>query len=406
MDNDGIVRGSSLDFVDPGDGRRIERVGGEAVNRFSRQCDQLARAQQYRLDPRGALFDMVADPNQQTDIAQQQSEIASKMRSPSRSVTVVGTGIDMVTSVLQRAGVAGVAGAADQDQAVLKQRGVEQRAAVEKTHAYFHSIWKENKHAVPRFLWNAKMRFGKTFTTYQLAKKLGAKRVLVVTFKPAVEDAWQTDLESHADFDGWQYQSRNSDSDPTKVSAKKPLVYFGSFQDLLGRDDVGNIKPKNTWLHKVKWDLVVFDEYHFGAWRQARGVIVQKDAPLLDDARDAPGGVAQRQPVRLVLEERGTKGPGSGGERWMHEFVPPEVFGVIRVPFSVFVKTPYQPSTQDNNGKLDLGTEDIDLVWTIKPRGGAGIGGGSIANPYIRLGGTLASPRVIVTVAVAKSAPG
>lgn len=143
----------------------------------------------------------------------------------------------------------------------------EQRAAVEKTHAYFHSIWKEDMHSVPRFLWNAKMRFGKTFTAYQLAKKLGAKRVLVVTFKPAVEDAWQTDLESHVDFDGWQYQSRNSDSDPTKISASKPLVYFGSFQDLLGRDDVGNIKPKNTWIHKVKWDLVVFDEYHFGAWR-------------------------------------------------------------------------------------------------------------------------------------------
>ncbi len=143
----------------------------------------------------------------------------------------------------------------------------EQRAAVEKTHAYFHSIWKEDMHAVPRFLWNAKMRFGKTFTAYQLAKKLGAKRVLVVTFKPAVEDAWQTDLESHVDFDGWQYLSRNSDSDPTKINAKKPLVYFGSFQDLLGRDDAGNIKAKNTWLHKVKWDLVVFDEYHFGAWR-------------------------------------------------------------------------------------------------------------------------------------------
>ena len=145
---------------------------------------------------------------------------------------------------------------------------VEQRAAVEKTHAYFHSIWKEDMHAVPRFLWNAKMRFGKTFTSYQLAKKLGAKRVLVVTFKPAVEDAWQTDLESHVDFDGWQYQSRSSGSDPTKVSASKPLVYFGSFQDLLGRDDAGNIKPKNEWLHKVKWDLVVFDEYHFGAWRE------------------------------------------------------------------------------------------------------------------------------------------
>jgi len=144
----------------------------------------------------------------------------------------------------------------------------EQRAAVEKTHDYFHSIWKEDMHAVPRFLWNAKMRFGKTFTAYQLAKKLGAKRVLVVTFKPAVEDAWQTDLESHVDFDGWQYLSRNSGSDPTAVSATKPLVFFGSFQDLLGRDEAGNIKAKNEWLHTMNWDLVVFDEYHFGAWRE------------------------------------------------------------------------------------------------------------------------------------------
>lgn len=143
----------------------------------------------------------------------------------------------------------------------------EQRAAVDKTHAYFHSIWNEDMHAVPRFLWNAKMRFGKTFTTYQLAKKLGAKRVLVVTFKPAVEDAWQTDLESHADFDGWQYMSRNSGNDPREASLRKPLVYFGSFQDLLGRDKAGKIKQQNKWLHEMKWDLVVFDEYHFGAWR-------------------------------------------------------------------------------------------------------------------------------------------
>src|SRR4051812_34650578 len=144
----------------------------------------------------------------------------------------------------------------------------EQVEAVNKTSAYFHSIWNEDMHAVPRFLWNAKMRFGKTFTTYQLARRLGAKRVLVVTFKPAVEDAWQTDLENHIDFDGWQYLSRNSDLDPTEVKPRKPLVYFGSFQDLLGRDQItGNIKPKNKWIHKVKWDLVVFDEYHFGAWR-------------------------------------------------------------------------------------------------------------------------------------------
>jgi hypothetical protein len=45
------------------------------------------------------------------------------------------------------------------------------------------------------------------------------------------------------------------------------VVYFGSFQDLLGRDTSGNIKPKNEWVHTINWDLVVFDEYHFGAWR-------------------------------------------------------------------------------------------------------------------------------------------
>ena len=55
---------------------------------------------------------------------------------------------------------------------------------------------------------------------------------------------------------------------PPRSIDEKPVVYFGSFQDLLGRDETGNIKPKNEWLHTVNWDLVVFDEYHFGAWRE------------------------------------------------------------------------------------------------------------------------------------------
>jgi hypothetical protein len=144
----------------------------------------------------------------------------------------------------------------------------EQQEAVNRTHDYFESIWGQDKDAVPRFLWNAKMRFGKTFTSYQLAKRLGWKRVLVVTFKPAVADAWQTDLESHVDFDGWQFTSRDTDTTPADADFERPFVYFGSFQDLLGRDAAGNIKPKNTWLHEIDWDLVIFDEYHFGAWRE------------------------------------------------------------------------------------------------------------------------------------------
>lgn len=168
----------------------------------------------------------------------------------------------------------------------------EQAEAVNKTLDYYQSIWAEDANAAPRFLWNAKMRFGKTFTTYQLAKQLGAKRVLVLTFKPAVEDAWQTDLESHVDFDGWQYLSRNSGSDPTQIDKNKPVVYFGSFQDLLGRDTLGNIKPRNEWLHTVNWDLVVFDEYHFGAWRDTAKELFEgeEDAVAKKEAKLEYGG--------------------------------------------------------------------------------------------------------------------
>jgi hypothetical protein len=176
----------------------------------------------------------------------------------------------------------------------------EQAAAVDKTYDYFTSIWAENKNAVPRFLWNAKMRFGKTFTSYQLAKKLQAKRILVVTFKPAVEDAWQTDLENHKDFDGWQYLSRATGGDPTQIEKHKPVVYFGSFQDLLGRDSNGNIKAKNEWLHAIHWDLVVFDEYHFGAWRETAKELfasdeerIQLDEQQLDDEKGLKDRIAE-----------------------------------------------------------------------------------------------------------------
>ena len=183
----------------------------------------------------------------------------------------------------------------------------EQADAVDKTFDYYRSIWTENKNAAPRFLWNAKMRFGKTFTSYQLAKKLGAKRVLVLTFKPAVEDAWQTDLESHVDFDGWQYLSRSSGSDPTQIDRKQPVVYFGSFQDLLGRDSVGNIKPKNEWLHAVNWDLVVFDEYHFGAWRETAKELFEGEEETVakKEARlEYAGGLEDMNEDLTVLSEQ------------------------------------------------------------------------------------------------------
>ncbi len=152
----------------------------------------------------------------------------------------------------------------------------EQYDAVSKTIEYFDKAKKDEPNKPPKFLWNAKMRFGKTFASYQLAKKLNLKKVLVLTFKPAVESAWRDDLLTHIDFEGWQFVS-NKDAHNNKINIdvqyanadkSRPIVVFGSFQDLLGTNENGGIKAKNEFIHQTNWDLVIFDEYHFGAWRE------------------------------------------------------------------------------------------------------------------------------------------
>lgn len=144
----------------------------------------------------------------------------------------------------------------------------EQEAAVNKAMNYFNSFKSENPDKTPHFLWNAKMRFGKTFATYQLAKKMGWSKILILTFKPAVQNAWQEDLDNHLDFEGWQFVSRDT-LGLEVIDEKRPIVCFGSFQDYLGKNPVGGIKAKNEWVHATNWDCVVFDEYHYGAWRES-----------------------------------------------------------------------------------------------------------------------------------------
>lgn len=146
----------------------------------------------------------------------------------------------------------------------------EQQAAVDKAIAYFNSFKKdkENKDKTPHFLWNAKMRFGKTFATYQLAKKMKWTKILILTFKPAVQNAWEEDLANHLDFAGWQFVSKKS-LDLKEPDTNKPIVCFGSFQDYLGKNKAGGIKAQNEWVHTTNWDCVAFDEYHYGAWRES-----------------------------------------------------------------------------------------------------------------------------------------
>ena len=149
----------------------------------------------------------------------------------------------------------------------------EQEEAVLQTATYF----KGQRDTVnpPHFLWNAKMRFGKTFTAYQLAKHLGWTRVLVLTYKPAVEKNWREDLLGHRDFQGWRFSGK--DDVRPDLSNPSPLVWFASFQDVLGKNADGKTKAKNEILYHEQWDAIIIDEYHFGAWREAARSLYLKD---------------------------------------------------------------------------------------------------------------------------------
>lgn len=163
----------------------------------------------------------------------------------------------------------------------------EQARAVQMTKIYFESQKRENPKHSAKFLWNAKMRFGKTFAAYELAKAMHLKRILILTFKPAVEESWETDLNTHVDFKGWQFYSRDlslkTGIKPEDMDVNKPIVCFGSFQDFLGTNAAGGIKVKNEWVHTTNWDLVIFDEYHFGAWRENAKHLFEKED---DDSYD------------------------------------------------------------------------------------------------------------------------
>ncbi|KAA6337681.1 hypothetical protein EZS27_014253 [termite gut metagenome] len=174
----------------------------------------------------------------------------------------------------------------------------EQQEAVKKTKNYFKSYKKENPNKTPHFLWNAKMRFGKTFASYQLAKQMNWKKVLVLTFKPAVQSAWEEDLKTHMDFEGWQFISNNSLSYEDADHAR-PFVCFGSFQDYLGKNNAGGIKTKNEWVHEINWDCVIFDEYHFGAWRENAKDLFGRD----EDAEEEIKNFEKLQEEGLTQED-------------------------------------------------------------------------------------------------------
>ncbi|MGL4972784.1 MAG: DEAD/DEAH box helicase family protein, partial [Culicoidibacterales bacterium] len=136
----------------------------------------------------------------------------------------------------------------------------EQLAAVKQATQAF-----KKKHK--KVLWNAKMRFGKTLSTYQLIKQNGYQKVLVMTHRPVVSDSWFEDFQKlDMASKGYEYGSKTQgEGELTKLLAKDtPFIYFASIQDLRGAEKVGGSFSKNDEFFETEWDLIVVDEAHEG----------------------------------------------------------------------------------------------------------------------------------------------
>lgn len=140
----------------------------------------------------------------------------------------------------------------------------EQRECVDALLAYFKD------HPIGgRFLLNCKMRYGKSYTTYKYCEEAGLDRVLILTFVPAVESSWREDLthiKKHYDY----YTDENLKRIMWYPSlAEGPFVMFLSLQNYLGKNKNSyETKEKIQKLQEVDWDLIILDEYHFGAWNE------------------------------------------------------------------------------------------------------------------------------------------
>lgn len=132
-----------------------------------------------------------------------------------------------------------------------------------------------------RMLWDCKMRFGKTVSAYELMRRVGYQKTIVVTHRPVVEEGWRTDHDLVFDIDNphlflkkkissstYEYDAsidaENERSLRNAAASGVPFVYFASMQDLRGSKLVGGKFDKNNAVFETDWDLVVYDEAHEG----------------------------------------------------------------------------------------------------------------------------------------------
>lgn len=164
----------------------------------------------------------------------------------------------------------------------------EQEKAIHDTMEYFQKEFKDpnkGKH----YLWNAKMRFGKTLSGLEVAKRCGYRSTLIITHRPVVDKGWHDDFakifrtpEALADYHAKglepAYGRRMMDDNDSQGdfytltnevdAGKKILVFFVSMQYLRLSQFVGGkerrLDPLKRAIMEYDWDFVMVDEAHEG----------------------------------------------------------------------------------------------------------------------------------------------
>lgn len=155
---------------------------------------------------------------------------------------------------------------------------VEYRLRDEQKRASEQTVDYARLHERGEFLWNAKPRFGKTLTSYDFCKRIGAQKVLIVTNRPAIANSWYDDyvkfvgpesglafISSISTLQGKPYcLSREQYRKGFNNGVPKGFIEFVSLQDLKGAIDFGGKYDKLAHVAELEWDVLIIDEAHEG----------------------------------------------------------------------------------------------------------------------------------------------
>ncbi|MGN1273552.1 MAG: DEAD/DEAH box helicase, partial [Thermoguttaceae bacterium] len=119
-----------------------------------------------------------------------------------------------------------------------------------------------------RFLWNAKMRFGKTLCALEVVRQMRFRKTIIITHRPVVDEGWYSDFKKIFIWKKdpvWLYGSKGHGNTLQKlIQSEEHFIYFASIQDLRGSEQVGGNFDKNTDVFRLDWDCVIIDESHEG----------------------------------------------------------------------------------------------------------------------------------------------